>query len=275
MPATDRVLGAATGTITGVDRFQGALSSLAIKAPCRAATTANITLSGEQTIDGVACVTNDRVLVKNQTNQVDNGIYNCDTSTWQRTPDFDSSKDVASGAIVMVGSGTISADRIYELTTNDPITIGTSSITFVIYSSPVLSGIATEYLDGTGVFSTPKSLEAIIVAVGDETTAITTGTAKVTFRMPYAFTLTEIPRASLNVVSSSGTPTFDINESGVSVLGANKLSIDANEKTSTTAAVPTTLADTSIADDAEMTIDIDVQGTGAAGPKIYIIGRRA
>lgn len=112
--------------------------------------------------------------------------------------------------------------------------------------------------------------EVLIIAVGDESTAITTGTAKVTFRMPFAMTLTAV-RASLSVVSSSGTPTFDINESGSTIL-STKLTIDASEKTSTTAASAAVISDTSLADDAEMTIDIDVAGTGAAGPKIYLIG---
>jgi hypothetical protein len=111
---------------------------------------------------------------------------------------------------------------------------------------------------------------AIAVAISDETTAITTGTAKVTFRMPYAMTVTAV-RASLTTASSSGIPTFDINEAGVSIL-STKLTIDANEKTSTTAATPVVISDTALANDAEITIDVDVAGTGAAGAKIYIIG---
>jgi len=117
-----------------------------------------------------------------------------------------------------------------------------------------------------------KPIETITIAVGDETTAITTGTAKVTFRMPYAFTVTAV-RASVNTVSSSGTPTVDINEGGVSIL-STKLTIDASEKTSTTAATAAVLSDTSLADDAEMTIDIDTAGTGAKGLKVQIIGYR-
>ena len=114
--------------------------------------------------------------------------------------------------------------------------------------------------------------ESMIIAVGDETTSITTGTAKVTFRIPYAFTLTSV-RASLTTASSSGIPTVDINEGGVSIL-STKLTIDASEKTSTTAATAAVISDTSLADDAEITIDIDVAGTGAAGLKVYLIGRR-
>lgn len=112
--------------------------------------------------------------------------------------------------------------------------------------------------------------ETIIVAISDETTELTTGTAKLTFRMPYAFTLTAV-RASLTTASSSGIPTFDINENGTTIL-STKLTIDANEKTSTTAATAVVISDTSLADDAEITVDIDVAGTGATGAKIYLIG---
>ncbi len=118
-----------------------------------------------------------------------------------------------------------------------------------------------------------KPIESFIIAISDETTAITTGTAKVTFRMPYAFTLTAV-RASLSTVSSSGNPTFDINEDGVSILSTT-LTIDANEKTSTTAATAAVISDTSLADDAEITIDIDTAGTGAKGAKIYLIGYKS
>lgn len=115
--------------------------------------------------------------------------------------------------------------------------------------------------------------EVIGIPVSDTTTAITTGTAKVTFRMPYAFTLTSV-RASLSTASSSGLPTFDINEGGSTIL-STKLSIDANEKTSTTAATAAVISDTALADDAEMTIDIDVAGTGAKGAWVYLIGYKA
>jgi len=118
-----------------------------------------------------------------------------------------------------------------------------------------------------------RQLECLAIAIGDETTAITTGTAKVTFRMPYAFTVTAV-RASLTTVSSSGTPTFDINENGTTIL-STKLTIDASEKTSTTAATAAVISDSALADDAEITIDVDTAGTGAAGAKIYIIGYRS
>lgn len=115
--------------------------------------------------------------------------------------------------------------------------------------------------------------EVIAVAVSDEETDLTTGTAKITFRMPFAMTLTAV-RASLTTASTSGDPTFDINEGGTTIL-STKLTIDANEKTSTTAATAAVISDTALADDAEITIDIDTAGTGAKGAKVYLIGRRA
>lgn len=135
------------------------------------------------------------------------------------------------------------------------------------------------YVNNAGTWATYATLgaaadkaEVLMIALGDETTAITTGTAKVTFRMPWAMTVTAV-RASLTTVSSSGTPTFDINESGTSIL-STKLTIDASELTSTTAATAAVISDASLADDAEITIDIDTAGTGAKGAKIYIIGTR-
>lgn len=117
-------------------------------------------------------------------------------------------------------------------------------------------------------------IQSIVIPCSDENTALTAGTAKVTFRMPYAFTLTDV-RASLTTAQTSGSVfTVDINESGVSILSTN-ITIDNTEKTSTTAATPAVISDTTLADDAEITIDIDQIGDGTAtGLKIYLIGVR-
>ena len=105
-------------------------------------------------------------------------------------------------------------------------------------------------------------------ALSDETTDITTGTAKLTWRAPHAMTIIDV-RASLSTASSSGNPTVDINEGGTTIL-STKLSIDASEKTSTTAATAAVISDSAIADDAEVTFDIDTAGTGARGLKVKI-----
>ncbi len=112
------------------DRTTGLVGNAGMKVPVRAATTANITLSGEQTIDGVAVVTGDRVLVKNQTTASENGIYVADTGTWTRAKDFNGVYDIVRGSIVHVNEGTSNAGSFWEVSTADPITIGTTSLTF-------------------------------------------------------------------------------------------------------------------------------------------------
>ena len=117
--------------------------------------------------------------------------------------------------------------------------------------------------------------QAIIIAVGDESTALTTGTNKVRFRMPYAFTLTGV-RASVNTAPTGANLVVDINEGGSTIL-STKLSIDATETTSTTAATPAVISDSALADDAEISIDIDQIGStiAGAGLKVALIGVKA
>lgn len=125
------------------------------------------------------------------------------------------------------------------------------------------------------VQNTFRPVESLIVAVTADGAALSAGTAKRTFRMPYAFTLTEIPRASLVTAQTSGNVvTVDINEAGSTIL-STKLTFDNGEKTTTSATTPAELSDTDLADDAEMTVDIDQIGDGTAkGLKITLIGRR-
>ena len=116
----------------------------------------------------------------------------------------------------------------------------------------------------------------LIVAISDETTAITPAANDVlTFRMPFAMTLTEV-RGSLVSACTTGTFTIDIHNSGTTIMTTNKITIDATEKTSETAATGPTLTDTALADDAIISIDIDNEGDGTAtGAKVTLIGTRA
>lgn len=111
------------------------------------------------------------------------------------------------------------------------------------------------------------------VALSDETTAITTGVGKAYIRSPFAMTLTGV-RANLNTASSSGIPTVDINVNGSTVL-STKLTIDVSELTSVTAAVPAVISSASIADDDQISFDVDVAGTGAKGLKVWLYGTRS
>jgi hypothetical protein len=131
------------------------------------------------------------------------------------------------------------------------------------------AGSVTSVNGDTGIVIVPVPIG---IACSDETTALTTGTAKATFRMPFAMTLTSV-RASVTTAPTGAVITVDINESGASIL-STKITIDATEKTSTTAATPPVISDSSLADDAEITIDIDTIGStiAGAGLKVWLIG---
>lgn len=113
---------------TATDRLQGLTTSVAIKAPCAAVTTTAVTLSGEQTVGGVACVTGDRVLVAITGGSVNNGIWVVDTGAWSRAKDFDGARDVVTGTMVLV-KPTLAA-KFWQVTTSGAIVPGTTSITF-------------------------------------------------------------------------------------------------------------------------------------------------
>jgi hypothetical protein len=177
-------------------------------------------------------------------------------------------------------SSTVSELRFYEASTNGTSYIGLSASTAlsasVSFKLPNADGVSGQLIstNGTGGLSFAYPEEAIIIACSDETTALTTGTAKVTFRMPYKFSLRSV-KACVTTAPTGAVLTVDINEGGVSIL-STKLTIDISEKTSTTAATPAVISDTALSDDAEITIDIDTVGSTVAGAglKVYLIGNR-
>lgn len=107
--------------------------------------------------------------------------------------------------------------------------------------------------------------------ISDETSAITTGTSKITLYAPYAFTITDV-KASLST-SGSTVSTFDVNVNGTSIF-STRPTIDANEFTTATAAAPSVITASTVSSDVKITVDIDGAGTGAKGAKIYILGKR-
>ena len=111
--------------------------------------------------------------------------------------------------------------------------------------------------------------DVFILACSDETTALTTGTNKIRFRMPYAGTLTAV-RASVNTAPTGAALVVDINEAGTTLL-STKLSIDATETSSTTAATPAVISDSALADDAEISVDIDQIGSSVAGAGLKVM----
>lgn len=120
------------------DRIDGLSASVAVKAPVRVATTTAITLYGLQTVDGISLVANDRILVKNQVNAKENGIYVVTTANWYRAKDFDGARDAVTGTLVYVVNGSTQADTYYRLTTTEnPIFFGVHDITF---ATAILAG---------------------------------------------------------------------------------------------------------------------------------------
>jgi hypothetical protein len=125
------------------------------------------------------------------------------------------------------------------------------------------------------VAAAPPAAEVLTyqLAASDLTTDLEDGTNNAYFRAPRGFTLTEV-RASLLTASSSGVVTVDINKNGTTML-STKLTIDATEKTSETATTPAVISVSSVADDDEITVDIDTEGTGARGLIVTLIGTPA
>lgn len=128
-----------------VDGLIAGLNSLFDSKPStRVATTANITLSGTQTIDTVAIVAGDRVLVKNQTTASQNGIYVVAAGAWTRATDMDAWNEIP-GALVAVEEGSINADILFLCTANSGGTLNTTSITWQQVNGTGLS--ASNFVD--------------------------------------------------------------------------------------------------------------------------------
>jgi hypothetical protein len=106
---------------------------------CRLVATTNQTLSGLSAIDGITPNSNDRVLCAGQTTASANGIYNAQSGAWTRAADANVSSNMASGALVPVSEGTANADSLWSLTTNNPITLGSTALAF-LKMLPVVSG---------------------------------------------------------------------------------------------------------------------------------------
>ena len=134
---TSAVLQVATPTADNHGATKGYVDSVAQgltwKESVRVATTANITLSGTQTIDGISVVADDRVLVKQQSTRTENGIYLCKSGSWVRADDMNAG-DEFSGAAVFVQEGTDNADTGYVCTNDGDVTVGTDNIDFTQFT---------------------------------------------------------------------------------------------------------------------------------------------
>lgn len=173
------------------------------KASVVAATTANITLIGTQTIDGIVLVAADRVLVKNQTAQADNGIYLCAAGAWTRTTDMDTWAEVP-GAYVFVETGTTLFDTGWVCTSNAGGTIGTTAIVWAQFSGAG-SGVSSITFGTTGL--TPSTATTGAVTVAGTLAVLNGGTGVTTSTGSGATVLSTSP---VLVTPLLGTPTSGV-----------------------------------------------------------------
>lgn len=134
--------GTTDGAFAGGSTLDDTLSGdggATFKTQCRVATTANITLSGTQTIDGIAVVVADRVLVKNQTTGSQNGIYVCASGTWTRATDHDTGPEILN-SYTSILSGTVNAGTKW-VNTNSAITLDVTAITFSALITAITTGV--------------------------------------------------------------------------------------------------------------------------------------
>jgi len=167
--------------------------------------------------------------------------------------------------------GAFAMETLVSLATNDYIEIFCNANNAGTSTASLGEMSITEVITPLGT----SNMAEIGVACSDETTDLATGTAKVTFRMPHALTLTDV-RATVTTAPTGANLVVDINQNGTTIMTTNKLSIDAGQKTSTTATTAAGITTSALTDDAEITVDIDTVGStiAGAGLKIWLIGSR-
>jgi hypothetical protein len=158
------------------DNFTGINDQvISYKKPVRAATTANITLSGTQTIDGVVLVVGDRVLVKNQSSASANGIYVVAASAWSMASDADSSSEIAA-SVVSVLSGTANGGEFWTTTFKSTDTLATTAMNWY----EVVFNTGTWAISTTGSAATLTTARTIQTNLGSTSTASFNGSANIT-----------------------------------------------------------------------------------------------
>ena len=199
----------------------GAINGLSWKAPCVAATTANIALTGTQTIDGVALVAGNRCLVKNQTTASGNGIYVVAAAAWARAADSTTAAQLENEA-TYIDQGTTQAGTGWTMTTPLPITVGTTNLTYAQFSGAgtytagngiTISGNVIAVGAGTGILSTAGqvAVDTTVIATQAFVNTAVTGMAK-----KYA--------GALNGSTSPETITHNLNTQDITVMVHNSAS---------------------------------------------------
>lgn len=179
-----------------------ARSGLTVKEPVVVATTEQISLTGIQTLDGHLTSAGDRVLVKNQTNKAENGIYVVAAGAWSRATDADEDYEVTSGLFVFVQKGSVGSDNGYVLTTDDPITLGVTDLEFVQFSG------AGQVVAGNGLTKLNNTLDVVGTADRISVTADSVDIAD-----------TYVGQTSITTVGTITTGTWDATTVAISAGG--------------------------------------------------------
>ncbi|RWD69592.1 hypothetical protein [Mesorhizobium sp.] len=191
----------------------------------RLATTANITLYGLQTIDGVLTQVGDRVLVKDQADPTENGIYTASEGQWFRAADARTARTVQKGTTVHVQEGAVSADRVYAFETLDPV-IGADPITLSFYLSQDTLGDAVDAANAAAASAaaalTSKNAAATSAtsAAGSVTAAAGSATAASTSATNAAASATNAGNSATAAAGSASTAAGSATSAGTSASAA-------------------------------------------------------
>jgi hypothetical protein len=194
-----------------------ARSGLDVKQSVRVTTTGNITLSGTQTIDGIAVVSGDRVLVKDQTTASQNGIYIVANGAWTRSSDADANAEVTSGLFTFVEEGNTQAATGWVLTSTGTLTVGTSPLTFGLFS--ITNNIAA----GAGLIKNGNQFDVqvgtgIAIVADTVTLASTVAGAGLTFTGGVVDVIGTANRITVNADSIDIASTY-VGQSSITTLG--------------------------------------------------------
>ena len=151
------------------------------KASCLVATTANITLSGTQTIDGVAVIAGDRVLVKDQTSAAENGIYVAAASTWSRASDANTWDELVA-AFTFIEQGTVNANSGYVCTVTAGGTLGSTAVTWTQFSGVGQITAGTGMTKSGNTLNVNTASSSRIMVGADEIDLAATGVTASTYK---------------------------------------------------------------------------------------------
>ena len=200
-------------------------------------------------------------------------VYSAETATM-------TNKTLTSPILTTPALGTPASGVLTNCTgTAASLTAGTVTTNANLTGDVTSSGNATTIASGSvdiGMVSVAAKTESISIALGDESTvlaAASTSVPVVSFHMPYAFTLTNVKVGCTAAGTGAALLTVDVHEAGTTVL-STKVTVDASEKTSGTAATAMVISDSALAEDSLIEIFVDLVDSNnlAAGVKVYLIG---